>query len=145
LEHPKIQMQNGRIFAIRGIRCIFAPQDTEYCDTAPQDTGYWDTGTCMKMFFEKDVKTVATKRCEKTGDKSLFSISLIAEHVRSLQTLPSLHPSPPGSKEHLRRLLSELTEWHRAYLSASDYRTTHSTADNRDCGRKGRSHFVELY
>jgi len=107
-----------------------------------------DTGIrehAWKCFFEKDVKTVATKRCEKTGNKSLFSISLIAEHARSLQTLPSLHPSPPGSKEHLRRLLSELTEWHRAYLSASDYRTTHSTADNRECGREGRSHFVELY
>ena len=60
----KIQMQNGRIFAIRGIRCIFAPQDTGYCDTAPQDTGYWDTGTCMKMFF--------WKRCENSGNKKMW-------------------------------------------------------------------------
>ena len=33
-----------------------------------------------------------TRRCEHTGNKSLFSKYLIEEHVRLLQTLPRLHP-----------------------------------------------------
>ena len=53
--------------------------------------------TPTRVAFQLDKKhrqqvPVITKRCENTGNNSLFSKSLIAEHAKSLQTLPRLHP-----------------------------------------------------